>query len=48
MKIMNEIEYGFKDLNDNLAKNEKSWEHFGEFYYLFSPEELLNKKCRVC
>ena len=51
MSIMNTIEYGFKDENDNniINYNPKKWdEEFYDFYYLLTPEELLLKKCGVC
>lgn len=50
MEILDEIEYGFKDKNDmNIIDNEEYWENeFGNFYYLLSPDELLEKKCGVC
>lgn len=51
MSIMNDIEYGFLDENyQNIINvDSKKWdEEFYKFYYLLSPEELLNKKCGVC
>jgi len=51
MNIMNTIEYGFKDENNNniLDYDPKKWdEDFYKFYYLLTPEELLDKKCGVC
>ena len=51
MKIMNEIEYGFLDENNQniIDIDPQKWdEHFFDFYYLLSPEELLQKKCGVC
>lgn len=50
MDVLNEIEYGFKDENDNNILNDaKKWDNeFYKFYYLLSPEELLLKKCGVC
>ena len=51
MNIMNEITYGFKDHNDNniMETDQKKWDNeFYSFYYLLTPEELLEKKCGVC
>ena len=51
MNIMNTIEHGFKDENNNniINYNLKKWDlEFYDFYYLLSPEELLIKKCGVC
>lgn len=51
MDIINGIEYGFKDENgDNLIiTNPKKYDdEFEEFYYLMTPDELLEKKCGVC
>ncbi len=51
METMNSIEYGFLDQdNNNIIKtNPKKWdEEFYDFYYLLSPNELLEKKCGVC
>lgn len=51
MNTMNSIEYGFKDDNDENVNstNPKKWdEEFENFYYLQTPEELLNSKCGVC
>ena len=49
MKIMNQIDYGFKDDKGfNLIEKEEEWNHFEEFYYLQTPEELLKSKCGVC
>lgn len=51
MQIMDDIEYGFLDEcgNNIIDYDPKKWdEEFYEFYYLLSPEELLDKKCGVC
>ena len=51
MNIMNEITYGFKDNNGNniIETDPKKWDNeFYNFYYLLTPEELLEKKCGVC
>lgn len=49
MKTLETIEYGFKDNEgNNIMKDDNKWEEFAEFYYLLSPEELLDKKCGVC
>ena len=49
MDELNDIEYGFKDENRNNLINSESWDKdFSKFYYLLSPEELLNRKCGVC
>jgi hypothetical protein len=50
MEILNEIDYGFKDNNNfNILDDIKKWDNeFDKFYYLLSPEELLEKKCGVC
>ena len=49
MDILNNIEYGFKDKNENNLINSEIWDkEFYNFYYLLSPEELLNSKCGVC
>ena len=52
LEIMDElrnIEYGFKDKNGANLINSESWDkNFYNFYYLLSPEELLNSKCGVC
>lgn len=48
---MNQIEYGFKDEQGNniIDTNSTKWdEEFSEFYYLLTPEELLERKCGVC
>lgn len=48
---MSKIEYGFKDEQGNniIDINPKKWdEEFSEFYYLLTPEELLERKCGVC
>lgn len=49
--VLNKIEYGFKDeLGNNIINFDyDKWENnFEEFYYLQTPEELLNSKCGVC
>lgn len=51
MKIMDSIEYGFKDkVGQNIIHtNPKKWEEeFDKFYYLQTKEELLESKCGVC
>ena len=49
MNILNNIEYGFKDKDGNNLINSEIWDKdFYNFYYLLSPEELLNSKCGVC
>lgn len=51
MKIMDQIEYGFPDEKGfNIKKkNPKMYEEeFTRFYYLLTPEELLEKKCGTC
>lgn len=50
MSIMDNIEYGFKDKNDNnIINDQEKWDNeFDKFYYLQEPEELLESKCGVC
>lgn len=51
MGIMDNIEYGFKDENglNIIENNPNKWdEEFENFYYLLTPEELLEKNCGVC
>ena len=51
MKIMEPIEYGFKDDNNQniINTNLEKWDNqFEEFYFLQTPEELLKSKCGVC
>lgn len=50
LKIMQDIEYGFKDdTGFNLINNPDKWDQeFNDFYYLQTPEELLKSKCGVC
>lgn len=50
MEIMDSIEYGFPDKDGNNIINNIQYydEYFNEFYYLQSPEELLNSKIGVC
>ena len=49
MDKLNDIEYGFMDENGTNLINGESWDKdFYKFYFLLSPEELLNHKCGVC
>lgn len=51
MKLMNSIEYGFKnEKGENIIDvNPQKWDNeFSEFYYLQTPDELLESKCGVC
>ena len=51
MKIMNDIEYGFKDEygNNISVTNPEKWDdEFYNFYYLQTPDELLESRCGVC
>lgn len=51
METMNSIEYGFLDENGkNIIENDpEKWDNeFYDFYYLLSPNELLEQKCGVC
>lgn len=50
MKTMELIEYGFKDKSGyNIINNSKKWDNeFYNFYYMLTPEELLENKCGVC
>ncbi|MDE6284478.1 MAG: hypothetical protein K2M17_01910 [Bacilli bacterium] len=51
MAIMDTIEYGFLDENGHniITSNPQKWEdEFYQFYYLLTPEELLEKRCGVC
>lgn len=50
MRIMNTIEYGFKDKDglNFLHDNQKWCRDFSHFYFLLPPEELLKCKCGVC
>lgn len=50
MQCLETIEYGFKDQNGfNIYKDIERWDRdFEEFYYLLSPEELLERKCGTC
>ena len=50
MNVMDTIQYGFKDKDDyNIINDVKKWdEEFYKFYYLQTPEELLQTKCGVC
>ena len=51
MKIMDNIEYGFKDEygNNIIVTNPEKWDdEFYNFYYLQTPDELLKTKCGVC
>lgn len=48
---MNDIEYGFKDEygNNIIITDFQKWDsEFNDFYYLQTPEELLETKCGVC
>jgi len=48
MDILNDIEYGFKIDNKNVL-DDPTWDtDFNNFYYLQTPQELLNSKCGVC
>lgn len=51
MNIMENIEYGYKDLNGNniIITDPNKWDNeFDSFYKLLTPEELLKTKCGVC
>lgn len=51
MSIMDTIEYGFRDEDGkNILKEEpqRYEDEFDQFYYLQTPEELLESKCGVC
>lgn len=50
MRTMNTIEYGFQDKEGfNIMNDSKKWdEEFNKFYFLLSPEELLQRRCGVC
>lgn len=51
MNIMETIEYGFKDKNkQNIIETniEKWYNEFYDFYYLQTPDELLESRCGVC
>ena len=51
MEIMDTITYGFLDENHNniIEVDPEKWDNkFYDFYYLLSPNELLEKKCGVC
>lgn len=51
MNVMDNIEYGFLDEcgNNIINVDYEKWDNeFYNFYYLLSPEELLQKKCGVC
>ena len=50
VNIMSDIEYGFMDeAGSNIIYNQDKWDNeFDKFYYLQTPEELLNSKCGVC
>ena len=51
MNLMDSIEYGFKDEDGNniINTNSKKWdEEFENFYYLQTPEELMQSQCGVC
>lgn len=46
MKIMNDIEYGYKDINDKVHFDAD--EDFSKLYRLQSPQETLKNKIGVC
>lgn len=51
MNVMDSIEYGFKDEKkvNIINSNPQKWEdEFYKFYYLQTPDELLETKCGVC
>lgn len=51
MNLMDLIEYGLKDEDGKniINNNSQKWdEEFDNFYYLQTPEELLQSKCGVC
>lgn len=50
MQIMDTIEYGFPDSEGNNLRftDPKKWDEEIDFYYLLTPEELLENKCGVC
>ena len=51
MNLMDSIEYGFKDEDGNniINTNSQKWdEEFENFYYLQTPEELMQSQCGVC
>ena len=51
MELMNSIEYGFKDEDGNniINTNLQKWDdEFENFYYLQTPEELMQSQCGVC
>lgn len=45
MQVMETIEYGFLDKKgENIYnKGENEWNKFNEFYFLLTPDELLEK-----
>lgn len=48
---MEEIEYGFPDESGNnlmISNPQKYDQDFDKFYYLLTPDELLEKKYGVC
>lgn len=51
MNVLDDIEYGFLDENGQniIEVDTLKWDNeFFDFYYLLSPQELLDKKCGVC
>lgn len=50
MDIMDTIEYGFKNkIGENIYNlGDVEWNKFYEFYYLQTPDELLQSKCGIC
>lgn len=49
MDIMEQIEYGFLDDNENNICNDENLKYsFNKVYHLMTSEELLNKKIGVC
>lgn len=50
MNCLDTIEYGFKDeAGFNIHDDSKRWDDdFENFYYLLSPDELLEKRCGTC
>ena len=50
MDVLNTIEYGYKDENDNnIINNPEKWNNeFHIFYKLLTPDELLQTRCGVC
>lgn len=49
MEVMNTIEYGVaNDNNENLLKIMDEDEVFNNFYYLQTPDELMESKIGTC